>query len=913
MVQVNIDGVDMELPRGISVLEAARSAGRDIPTLCYDPRLEPYGGCRLCIVKIDGHGRPETSCNTRVSDGMKITTEDEELKDMRRNILELLLDEKGISPDKIDSRKEFYSYLKRYGLAETGVNIPDGDAAMRHYHREDNHPFITVDMSKCINCYRCVRICDEVQGQFVWRKWNRGSEIEILPYNAEDLLESNCVSCGACADTCPTGAIEDASVLHLGYPEEFTRSVCPYCGTGCEINIGTRNDRIVEILPVLDSPVNKGHLCIKGRYSYGFADAEDRITDPMIKDGGVWRKATWQEAYGKIACEFRSLIEKHGGDSIGILGSSRATNEENYLTQKFARIVLGTNNVDGCARVCHAPTAGGMGSTLGTGAATNSFNDIERADTFLVIGANPTENHPVVGARIKQRVLHGSKLIVVDPRKTELAKLATIHLQILPGTDVPLINAMAETIIEEGLMDQEFLDSRVDGFHQYREFLKTWSAEKAADICGVTAEEIKEAARLYATAKPAMMFHGLGVTEHIQGTQTVMDLVNLALITGNIGKPGSGVNPLRGQNNVQGSAHMGVEPSKLTGYVPIEKGRALFEDVWGARIPAQKGLDGMQMIDAALQGKLHALWVIGWDIHMTNPDRSVTDMALSKLGFIVIQDLFMNETAKMYGNVFLPVVSSYEKDGTFMNSERRIQRIRKAITPRGNSKADWQIISELAAMMGKSEYFQYTGPEDIWNEIRRVWEGGRGITYERISHAGLQWPCKDENDPGTEILHRDSFTIGLRASLTAVGFHPTPEETDEDYPILLTTGRSLFQFNASTMTGRSGNNALRPSDLLQISHQDAERLGISDGEVARIASRYGTTLIRCSVGDDVKQGVAFATFNSPLTQLNLVTGPNRDNLQNTPEYKVTAIRIEKIGQEAGNSHNTIQPLQTHPE
>ena len=890
----------------MTVLEAARSAGIEIPTLCYDPRLEAYGGCRLCIVRIEGHSRPETSCNTRIVDGMKVTTRDADIEEMRRNLLTLLLEEKGISPEMLDRRKEFYRYLDVYGLGERKTEYPSRTAEGQDYHREHNHPFISVDMSKCINCYRCVRICEEVQGQFVWRKLNRGPEVEIVPHNAESLLESDCVSCGACADTCPTGAIDDVSILERGYPEKFTRSVCPYCGTGCEINIGTQNDRIVEILPVPDSPVSKGHLCVKGRYSYGFVDSGDRITEPMIRDGGKWRKATWDEAYDRIVLEFRKIMDAHGGNSIGVLGSSRATNEENYLTQKFARVVLGTNNVDGCARVCHAPTAGGMGSTLGTGAATNSFNDIERAETFLIVGANPTENHPVVGARIKQRVLHGSKLIVVDPRKTELAKMATVHLQILPGTDIPLINAMAETIIEEGLFDSEFMSSRVDGFNEYAEFVKSWTPEMAAEICGVSADEIRHAARLYATAKPAMMFHGLGVTEHIQGTQTVMNLVNLALITGNIGKPGSGVNPLRGQNNVQGSAHMGVEPSKLTGYVPIDKGRSLFQEVWNAPIPSEKGLDGMEMIDAALQGKLRALWVIGWDIYMTNPDRSVMDLALSKLDFIVIQDLFMNETASRYGSVFLPAVSSYEKDGTFMNSERRIQRIRKSISPRGKSKADWQIISELASRMGKSQYFSYSSPEDIWNEIRLVWEGGRGITYERINRAGLQWPCKNETDPGTEILHRDSFTIGLRSSLRAIEFHSTPEEIDSSYPFVLTTGRSLFQFNASTMTGRSGNNMLRPSDLLQISRVDADHLGISDGETVRVVSRYGTALIRCSVGDALRPGVVFATFNSPVTQLNLVTGPNRDNLQNTPEYKVTAVRIEKIRESASSLKGVLR-------
>lgn len=889
MFRVTIDGKEGSFPEQVTVLKAARQMGIEIPTLCHDERLEEYGGCRLCIVRINGRARPETSCTTMIQDGMKIEAFPEDIEKERKTTLRLLTRNGEMDLSGLDRRKEFYRHLDHYGMIP-----PAAGERMPVSVVESDHPFIHVDMNKCIDCYRCVRICDEVQGQFVWQKWNRGPMVEILADGGESLKDSSCVSCGACADTCPTGAIEDLAVLTKGYPEKYTRSVCPYCGTGCEISIGTIGDKIVEVLPVQDSPVSKGHLCVKGRYSFGFVDSPDRITEPMIRENGEWKKTTWAVAIKAVADNFKRLISRYGPDSVGVLGSSRATNEENYLSQKFARIVLGTNNVDGCARVCHAPTAAGMGATLGTGAATNSFDDIEKTRTMMLVGINPTEGHPIVGARIKERALKGSNLIVIDPKKTELASMADIHLQIKPGTNVALLNAMANVIVTEGLEDEDFIRERISNFEQYVQKIKEWTPAKAARICGVSATKIREAARTYAIQKPSMLFHGLGVTEHSQGTEGVMDVVNLALLTGNIGIEGSGVNPLRGQNNVQGSAHMGCEPSKLTGYVPIEAGRQKFEAVWKAKIPSNKGLDEMQMIDAAVSGDLKGMWVIGWDVYMSNPNMKYTEKAFSNMDFIVIQDFFLNETAKKFGSVFLPAVSSYEKDGTFMNSERRVQRVRKAISPRGQSKADWEIIDLVANEMGYGQYFNFRSPEDVWNEIREVWPAGHGITYGRIENGGLQWPCPTEDHPGTKILHRDSFTLGKKTALAVIDYHPTSEVTDSDYPILLSTGRSLFQFNAATMTNRSGNRAFRDTDYVYISKGDANRLNLEIGQNVRLVSRYGEAVTKVSVDYDLKDGTAFATFNDPDVRLNQITSQNRDSKQNTPEYKVTAIRIVPV-------------------
>jgi formate dehydrogenase major subunit len=735
-------------------------------------------------------------------------------------------------------------------------------------------------------------MCADVQGQFVWHAFGRGAHTHIVP-DGPSLLASPCVSCGACVDTCPTGALEDQSILRLGEPEKWTRTTCPYCGTGCEMNVGTRGNRIVQVKPVLDAPVSKGHLCVKGRYAFEFTHAADRMTEPMIRQNGTWQKVTWPEAVNFVAGRLSAIHAWDGPDSIGVLGSARGTNEENYLAQKFARVVLGTNNVDCCARVCHGPTAAGMKATLGTGAATNCFDDIEQASAFLVCGCNPTEAHPVVGARIKQAVLRGAKLIVIDPRATELARLADVHLSLHPGTNVPLLNALAHVIVTENLVDSDALRDRVDDVAAFREFIGAWTPERAARLTGVAADLIRQAARLYATTKPAMCFHGLGMTEHIQGTEGVMCLVNLALLTGNFGKPGSGVNPLRGQNNVQGSAHMGCEPGNLTGYVAPESARDLFETVWQAPLPRTKGLNLMEMVDAAGTGKLKALWAIGYDVAFTNPNTTATRTALAKLDLVIVQDLFMNELAREFGHVFLPACSSFEKDGTFMNSERRVQRVRKAFEPLGNSKPDWQIICAVAKAMHAETGFNFTSPEEIWSEVRRVWPAGAGITYERIKHGGLQWPCPSEDHPGTAILHTKSFPHGPRAPLKRVDYAASEEAACAEFPFLLTTGRTLYQFNAGTMTRRTPNALLRTTDTLDLAPADAERLSLRDGDQVLVRSRHGKAVMPIRVDVRVKPGELFATFHAVESHLNQVTGPGRDHVTMTPEYKVVAVAVEK--------------------
>jgi formate dehydrogenase major subunit len=886
MARVTVDGATHELLRGATVLQQLRAAGRDVPTLCHDERLAPFGGCRLCIVEVEGRPRPLTACDTPVADGMSIRTTSASLEAQRATLLRLLAREHPRDAIERQPDKALHRLLRAYGLADAAQGKRDPallDAA---------HPYIHVDMSQCIDCYRCVRICEEVQGQFVWGAFGRGDRTRIAPRTAPTLRASECVSCGACVDTCPSGALEDLAVLERGEPTRWMRTTCPYCGVGCEMSAGTRGDRLVAIRPVLDAPVNRGHLCVKGRYAFDFVHAADRVTEPMIRDRGGWRTAGWDEAIARVAAELLRIRAAHGPDAIGVLGSARATNEDNYLVQKLARVVLGTHNVDCCARVCHGPTAAAMKTMLGTGAATNSFDDVERARAILVCGANPTENHPVVGARIKQAALDGARLIVIDPRRIELAAYAQVHLAPRPGTNIPLLNALGHALIEEGLVDEPFLAERVDGWPELRAFLGDWTPERAAAICGVDAADIRRAARIYGGEKPALAIHGLGVTEHTQGTEGVEALVNLALLTGNVGKPGSGVNPLRGQNNVQGSAHMGCEPAHLTGYQPIEAARARFESVWGAPLPASPGRNLMQMMDAAARGELRALWAIGYDILLTNPNAAATHAALAEVELLVVQDLFLNETAREHAHVFLPACSSFEKDGTFMNAERRVQRVRAALEPIGGSRPDWQIVQEVGRAMGAESGFSFRSPAEIWEEIRRVWPAGAGITYARLEVAGLQWPCPDESHPGTTVLHQGSFAGGARAPLQRIDYRPTPETADTEFPFLLVTGRSLYQFNAGTMTMRTPNVVLRPADTLDMAPADADRLRLAEGDRVVVRSRRAATELPLHIDASVAEGTLFATFHTVEAFVNEVTSPYRDAVVDTPEYKVTAVAVD---------------------
>lgn len=886
MIKILINGGEYEFEENISILNAAKSVGIQIPTLCNDNRLKPYGGCRLCLVQIKGVSRPVTSCTTYITNGMEIQTNTSEIEKLRQGLLKLIAMRYPVEQVKRFPNKQLHRYFISYGLEHYL-------SRMDIFHNiDDSHPYIYVNRSLCIYCNRCIRICEEIQGQFVWQLWFRGNNLQIRPGLSSKLSESTCVSCGACVNTCPTGALEDKTVIEYGEPDRYVKTTCVYCGVGCEMEVGVKNDRIVTIQPSEESPVNKGHLCVKGRYAYTYVDASDRIIKPMIKDVTGWYEVSLEEAIKFISLQFKHLKDTYGGDSIAVLGSARATNEENYLIQKFTRTVLQTNNIDCCARVCHAPSAAGLRQMLGTGAATNSFDDIEYAKTILVCGANVTENHPVVGARIKQAVINGAELIVIDPRRIELADYADIFLQIQPGTNIPLFNAMCYTIIKEKLYDEEFIKSRVNGFKEFYEFLKNYTPEKVGEVCGVSAKSIKEAARIYATCKPSYSAHGLGLTEYSQGTDNVSALVNLALLTGNLGKKGTGINPLRGQNNVQGSAHMGCEPSNLTGFVSISEGKELFEKVWGINIPTSKGLNAIEIIDSALNGKLKAVWAVGYDILLTHPDVTKTREALKNLECVIVQDIFLNETAKEFGNVFIPVATNFEKDGTFMNAERRVQKVRKVIFAPDNVKTDWEIVCLLAKEMGYGKFFDYKNAEDIWNEIRKVWKAGEGISYQSIEKYGVQWPAMNDNPSGTKILHTTNFQKIDKAQFKCIEYKHN--KLQKSYPFKLITGRTLYQFNAGTFTMRTNNKILRPADYLEISPHDAKKLTLCNGDKVKVKSEYGETVMTVKIDSRVKKGIAFSTFHTSDAFTNLVTGSGYDIVTKTPQYKLTFVALEKV-------------------
>ncbi|MGN5353794.1 molybdopterin-dependent oxidoreductase [Ralstonia sp. L16] len=671
MVRLTIDGVACEAAEGALLIDALSAAGKTVPHLCHDDRLIPSGACRLCIVHVKGQPHPVASCSSEVAEGMVVQTRSVALDALCRTNLELIAARYPRTAYAADPRHPFHRLLAKY-------DVPPGGKFEDGLFRDDSHPYLGVGMDRCVYCERCVRICEEVQGQFIWEMAGRDDTTRVAISKGPTLLSAGCVSCGACVDTCPSGALFDKRIVSK--PTAWTRTTCAYCGVGCQMDVGTANGRVVAVRPA-DRPVNRGHLCVKGRYAFEHNHAPDRATQPMLRRDGRWQAVGWGEALDFTATQLQAVIARYGSDAVGVLASSRATNEENYLAQKFARVVLGTHNVDCCARVCHTPSAKALKSMLGVGAATNSFDDIEQARAFLICGANPTENHPVVGARIKQAVLKGARLVVIDPRRTELAALADVHLPVRMGCNVPLLNALAAAMIEEGRIDRAFLTERVSGFDTFAAHVAAFAPERMAEVCGVPADAIRAAARIYADNPPAMCFHGLGVTEHLQGSEGVMALINLALLTGNLGKPGSGINPLRGQNNVQGAAQMGCDPATLTGSQSISQAGSRFEQIWGHQLPTGRGLDVLEMMDAARAGHLKALWVMGYDIYLSLANATATAAALAALDLVIVQDLFVNQTAEAFGTVFLPAASAFEKEGTFMNSDRRVQRVHAVTTP----------------------------------------------------------------------------------------------------------------------------------------------------------------------------------------------------------------------------------------
>jgi len=898
-VQVEIDGLPATVKAGTSILRAARESGVDIPKLCATDSLKPFGSCRMCLVEVEGRKGYPASCTTPIEAGMKIRTQTEALAQLRRNVMELYISDHPLDclTCSANGDCELQDMAGAVGLREVRYGF-DGENHL-DAPTDSSNPYFQFDASKCIVCSRCVRACDEVQGTFALTIQGRGFESKVSAGISEDFLGSECVSCGACVQACPTATLMEKSVVDHGQPERSVKTTCAYCGVGCSFVAEMRGDQVVRMTPDKDGQANHGHSCVKGRFAWGYSTHRDRVLDPLIRDSidEPWRKVSWDEAIQYTAKRFKEIQAEHGRKSIGGITSSRCTNEEVFVVQKLVRAAMGNNNVDTCARVCHSPTGYGLNQTLGTSAGTQPFDSVMDADVIVVIGANPTAAHPVFASQMKQRLRAGAKLIVVDPRKIGLVKSARIkadyHLPLLPGTNVPIINALAHVVVSEGLADDAYVAERcdTDSYNAWKAMIlkPENSPEAVAKVSGVPADDIREAARLYARAERGAIYYGLGVTEHSQGSTMVMGMANLAMVTGNIGFSGCGVNPLRGQNNVQGSCDMGSFPHELPGYRPVgdDEVRGTFEKHWGVEIDPEPGFRIPNMFDEACAGRYKGMYIQGEDVAQSDPDTHHVEAALRNMECVVVQDLFLNETAK-FAHVFLPGTSFLEKDGTFINAERRINRVRPVMKP-SQGKDEWLITQELARALGYP--MNYSNAAEIMDEIAELTPTFTNVSFKFLDEVGsVQWPCNEKAPMGTPIMHIDNFVRG-KGLFIETDYVPTEERTNRKFPLLLTTGRILSQYNVGAQTRRTDNMVWYDADLLEVHPSDAEMRGIKEGDLVALSSRKGEISLVATITERVQPGVVYTTFHNPETGANVVTTEHSDWATSCPEYKVTAVQI----------------------
>lgn len=911
-VTLTIDGQSVTVPAGTSVMAAAMSMGTAIPKLCATDSLEPFGSCRLCLVEIEGRRGTPASCTTPAEDGMIVRTQSENLSSLRKGVMELYISDHPLDclTCSANGDCELQDMAGAVGLREVrygyeGENhvfakTADGLANENWLPKDTSNPYFTYDPSKCIVCNRCVRACEEVQGTFALTITGRGFESRVAA-GPTDFLGSECVSCGACVQACPTATLMENKVIEYGQPEHSKVTTCAYCGVGCSFKAEMQGDRVIRMVPYKDGKANEGHSCVKGRFAWGYATHKDRMTKPMIraKITDPWREVSWDEAINYAASEFKRIQAKYGRESVGAITSSRCTNEEVFLVQKLVRAAFRNNNVDTCARVCHSPTGYGLKTTLGTSAGTQDFKSVAKADVILVIGANPTDGHPVFASRMKKRIREGARLIVADPRRIDMVQSphvkADYHLPLRPGTNVALLNALSHVVITEGLIDEDYVRERCDlgDFEHWARFVarEENSPEASEQYTGVPAADVRAAARLYATGGNGAIYYGLGVTEHSQGSTTVMAMANLAMATGNIGREGVGINPLRGQNNVQGSCDMGSFPHEFSGYrhVSDDSTRQVFEMLWGVPLDAEQGLRIPNMLDEAVEGSFKGLYVQGEDIAQSDPNTKHVTAGLAAMECVVIQDIFLNETAK-YAHVFLPGASFLEKDGTFTNAERRINRVRQVMAPLAG-KDEWQVTIELARALGYE--MGYSHPSEVMDEIARLTPSFAGVSYDKLDKLGsVQWPCNDKAPTGTPLMHVDRFVRG-KGKFMITEYVPTDERTGPRFPLLLTTGRILSQYNVGAQTRRTENGAWHDEDVLEIHAFDAESRGIRDGDLVALASRSGDIALRAVISERMQPGVVYTTFHHAKTGANVITTDYSDWATNCPEYKVTAVEVRR--------------------
>ena len=886
------------MPEGTSVMRAAALAGIDVPKLCATDSLKAFGSCRMCLVEVEGGKGVPASCTTPCSDGMVVRTDTEQVQQLRRGVMELYLSDHPTDCDGCARGNcEIQALATRVGSAEVRYGL-----GRQHVEEatDVSNPYFDYDPAACIVCSRCVRACDDIQGTFALTVEGRGFDSRITP-GGVDFLSSECVSCGACVQACPTDALAEKSLVELGMPTRSVDTTCAYCGVGCSFRAevsGVGDDtRVVRMIPSKDGGANEGHSCVKGRFAYGYASHDDRQMHPMVRDSieEEWRVVSWEEAIARVARGFQAIQAEHGVGAIGGISSSRCTNEEVYVVQKMVRAAFGNNNIDTCARVCHSPTGYGLNQTFGTSAGTQDFKSVESADVILLIGANPTDAHPVFASRMKRRLREGAQIIVADPRRIDIVRTphveAAHHLPVLPGSNVAFVNAMAHTIVTEGLHDEEFIRSRCENIDDYLAFIarEENSPESTALATGVPPEQLRAAARLFAAGPNSAIYYGLGVTEHSQGSTMVMGMANLAMVTGSIGREGVGVNPLRGQNNVQGSCDMGSFPHEFPGYrhVSRDEVRGIYESLWGLELDPQPGLRIPNMFDSAIGGTFRGLFVQGEDIAQSDPNTQHVEAALSAMDLVIVQDLFLNETAR-FAHVFLPGSSFLEKDGTFTNAERRINRVRP-VFPSRVGKDEWQVVCEIAQAMGYDMH--YASAAEIMDEIAQTTPTFAGVSFARLDAEGsMQWPVTDAAPHGTPTMHVGEFVRG-KGKLVETVYVPTTERTTRRYPLVLTTGRILSQYNVGAQTRRTANQTWHPEDVLEIHPADADLRGISTGDRVELSSRVGTTSLTAVVSERMPAGVVYTTFHHPVTGANVVTTENSDWATNCPEYKVTAVQV----------------------
>lgn len=919
-----IDDVEVTVPEGSSVMHAASRIERPIPKLCATDSLDAWGSCRMCLVEIEGVRGTPSSCTTPVQEGMKVTTQNNRLERLRKGVMELYISDHPLDcltcPTNGDC--ELQDTAGTVGLRE----VRYGMKGENHFDEavkapiDVSNPYFQYDPSKCIVCSRCVRACEETQGTFALTIEGRGFDSRVSAgVGMDDFFSSDCVSCGACVQACPTATLVEKSVVEHGNPSRSVVTTCAYCGVGCSFKAEMQGDELIRMVPYKDGKANEGHSCVKGRFAFGYATHKDRQTEPMIRERYTdpWRKVSWDEAITFAADKLKAAQAKYGQGAIGGITSSRCTNEEIYVVQKMIRAAFGTNNVDTCARVCHSPTGYGLKTTLGTSAGTQTFKSVEESDVILLIGANPTDAHPVFGSRMKKRLRAGAKSIVVDPRRVDLVKSAHIradhHIQLRPGTNVAVMNAMAHVVVTEGLVDEVFVAERCDmaEFERWRAFAaeERNSPEMLSEVIGVDARELRAAARLFATGGNGAIYYGLGVTEHSQGSTMVMAMANLCMATGNFGREGVGINPLRGQNNVQGSCDMGSFPHEFPGYRHVGDAatRTLFEQDWGVDLLAEPGLRIPNMFAAAIDGSYKGMFVQGEDIAQSDPNTSHVEEALKALDILIVQDLFLNETAA-FAHVFLPGTSFLEKDGTFTNAERRINRVRPVMKEQSNL-SEWEAVCRLSRAMGYD--MTYDNPAEIMDEIARLTPSFAGVSHARLdSGESLQWPVNDANPHGSPIMHVDGFVRG-KGLFMITDYVPTSERSNRFYPLLLTTGRILSQYNVGAQTRRTENSRWHEEDILEIHAHDAEERGIADGDHISISSRMGSTTLRAEISDRVPAGVVYTTFHHPLSGANVITTDNSDWATNCPEYKVTAVQVHRSNRPSDWQEEHMDKAQTH--